>query len=94
MQNSFLVNKGCQSSKRYNDISIIQNYTLCKAFNTFMQPDCNIFVNFVTKADLTEKQYWTIRESIICAVLSIDIENHFNVIGKQVTQMTCKRGWL
>jgi len=33
------------------------------------------------KTDLTEKQYWTIREVVIYAILSTDVENHFALIG-------------
>ena len=47
VQNEYLIAKGTNAAKRYNDISIIQNYALSKAFSIMMGNDCNIFVIWI-----------------------------------------------
>jgi hypothetical protein len=40
------------------------------------------YINY--QAELSEKQYWVMRETIIYAMLGTDIENHFQTIGNPI----------
>jgi len=62
---------GYPLSVRYNDKSVSENFCLTQAFKSMMDPDSDILGN------LTEQQYWFLRESVIECVLFCDVSRHF-----------------
>ena len=71
VNNQYLTKSHHPMSIRYNDNAILEQYCLCQGFKTILNPHSDIFSN------MTEEQYWTIRNNIIKMCLYCDICNHF-----------------
>jgi len=67
VQNNFLIGMKHQKALRYNDISVLENHHCAIAFKLLLDPKNDIF------EQLSEAQYWNVRQIIIKMILSTDI---------------------
>ncbi|OMJ74639.1 hypothetical protein SteCoe_26383 [Stentor coeruleus] len=70
VSNSYLYMIGDKLAIRYNDVSILENYHVSKAFQIALKENMNIFSN------ISKEEYRTLRKLMINAVLGTDMTKH------------------
>jgi hypothetical protein len=70
LNNNFHINKRTDLSRRYNDISVLENYHISSAFKVISQNNSNIF------CDIQNEEYRVVRKRIVECVLATDMAKH------------------
>ena len=70
LNNSYQINSKSNIARKYNDISVLENYHVSAAFKIISHPNSNIF------CDLKIEEYRVIRKRIIECVLATDMAKH------------------
>lgn len=68
--NNFQINKRSDLSRRYNDVSVLENYHVSSAFKVISQNNSNIF------CDIQNEEYRVVRKRIVECVLATDMAKH------------------
>jgi hypothetical protein len=76
VNNAFLIAMKHVKAVRYNDRSVLENHHCAIAFKLLLDPKNDIFEL------LSEAQYWYVRQTVVKMILSSDISNHFELLGK------------
>lgn len=80
LNNNFHINKRSNLSRRYNDISVLENYHVSSAFKIISQNNSNIF------CDIQNEEYRVVRKRIVECVLATDMAKH----AKEVASLKIK----
>jgi hypothetical protein len=80
LNNNFHINKRSDLSRRYNDISVLENYHVSSAFKVISQKNSNIF------CDIQNEEYRVVRKRIVECVLATDMAKH----AKEVARLKIK----
>lgn len=80
LNNNYHINKRTELSRRYNDISVLENYHVSSAFKVFSQNNSNIF------CDIQNEEYRVVRKRIVECVLATDMAKH----AKEVARLKIK----
>ena len=80
LNNNFHINKRSDLSRRYNDISVLENYHVSSAFKIISQKNSNIFW------DIQNEEYRVVRKRIVECVLATDMAKH----AKEVARLKIK----
>jgi hypothetical protein len=80
LNNNYHINKRTELSRRYNDISVLENYHISSAFKVISQKNSNIF------CDIQNEEYRVIRKRIVECVLATDMAKH----AKEVARLKIK----
>ena len=80
LNNNYHINKRTELSRRYNDISVLENYHVSSAFKVISQNNSNIF------CDIQNEEYRVVRKRIVECVLATDMAKH----AKEVTRLKIK----
>lgn len=76
LNNAFLIATDHELAVRYNDVSVLENFHACQAFELLKRPECDIL------AGLGLAQYRELRKLIIKNILATDMGRHVELYNK------------
>ncbi|KAF2071837.1 hypothetical protein CYY_006854 [Polysphondylium violaceum] len=84
--NTFQINTKSSLALKYNDRSVLENYHICQAFKLINQPNGIL-------SNMSEPQKREVRDLAINLVLSTDMANHFDLVGKFKSKLNGTNGF-